>query len=80
MKSPSGSLYARSLLSALSIVALASTAGFSAPTADPSMDAVKNAENLMKKDKYKEARSKLDDAIKANANNCLLYTSDAADE
>ncbi len=73
MKSPSGSLYARSLLSALSIVALASTAGFCAATADPSMEAVKNAENLMKKDKYKDARGKLDEAIKANANNSKAY-------
>ncbi len=38
------------------------------------MDAVKNAENLMKKDKYKDARSKLDDAIKANSNNARAYT------
>lgn len=74
MKSPSGSLYARSLLSTLSIVALWSTAGICAPTADPSMDAVRTAENLMKKDKFKDARSKLDEAIKANANNAKAYS------
>jgi len=73
MKSPSGSLYARSFLSALSIAALASTAGICAASADPSMDAVKNAENLMKKDKYKDARAKLDEAIKANPNNARAY-------
>lgn len=73
MKSPSGSLYARSFLSALSIAALATSAGLSAPSADPSAEALKNAENLMKKDKYKDARSKLDEAIKANANNAKAY-------
>jgi tetratricopeptide (TPR) repeat protein len=73
MKSPSGSLYARSFLSALSIAALASTAGLCAASADPSTDAIKNAENLMKKDKYKDACSKLDEAIKANPNSAKAY-------
>ncbi|MBA3857315.1 MAG: hypothetical protein C0507_10450 [Cyanobacteria bacterium PR.3.49] len=74
MKSPSGSKFARSLFSTLSLVAFASTAAIGAPPADPSTEALRSAENLMKNDKYKDARGKLDEAIKANSNNAKAYS------
>jgi tetratricopeptide (TPR) repeat protein len=74
MKSPSGSKYACSLFSALSLVAIASTAAHAAPSSDPSAEALRNAENLMKNDKYKDARGKLDESIKANSNNAKAFS------